>query len=441
MKTILSLLSVLCLSVLLPAQTGPESAAYTPAELDRLLAPIALYPDALIALILPASTEPSDVVLAARYLEAGGDPAQADSQPWNDSVKALAHYPEVVKWMDTNLEWTKSAGMAFLQQPAEVMRAVQRLRAQARAAGTLVDTPQQHVVVQDDNICIVPAQPDVIYVPAYDPDAVYGEQPASAGPWLTFDAGWPVGAWLNYECDWAGFGIQIGVWRPGWDWRRPHFIGSAGRPWRPDPNRERELRQHFNQPHPVVPQPRPMPGAPSFPHRPGENFRPGTDDRNFRSDDHHGTIPPRDFGHHGPEMHSTVPPSNPGRPAPVAPKPVPPPPAGLPNNSNQGAVPRDFDHHEKENHQSGQPPNQGRPAVVAPKPPLPPAGSPNNSNRGAVPPGFARHEQENHQPPQPMPNQGRPAIAPVRPPSQPPPKPSPQPPPSSSDQDKDKPPH
>src|SRR5947209_13748661 len=81
-----------------------------PDQLDQLLAPIALYPDALIALILPAASDPSDVVLAARYLQGGGDPAQAESQPWEDSVRSLAHYPDVLNWLGQNLAWTKQLG-------------------------------------------------------------------------------------------------------------------------------------------------------------------------------------------------------------------------------------------------------------------------------------------------------------------------------------------
>ena len=98
-----------------------------PEALNQLLAPIALYPDALIALILPASTVPSDLVLAARYISSNGDPAQVVNQPWDDSVKSLVRYPDVVKWMDQNLEWTTQVGEAFLDQPADVMNTIQQL--------------------------------------------------------------------------------------------------------------------------------------------------------------------------------------------------------------------------------------------------------------------------------------------------------------------------
>lgn len=143
-----------------PVQNAPQMLA--PEALNQLVAPIALYPDALIALILPASTVPSDVVLAARYISSNGDPAQVANQPWDDSVKSLARYPDVLTWMDQNLEWTSALGEAFLNQPADVMNSIQGLRAEAKAAGNLRDTPQQQVVEEKTYIRIVPAQPEVI---------------------------------------------------------------------------------------------------------------------------------------------------------------------------------------------------------------------------------------------------------------------------------------
>jgi hypothetical protein len=342
----LSILLSLGLAALLHAQAPvPESASdYAPEDLDQLLAPIALYPDALIALILPASTESSDVVLAARYLEANGDPAQVDNQPWADSVKALAHYPAVMEWMDTNLEWTQATGAAFLQQPADVMKSIQQLRAQARAAGTLVDTPQQQVVMEDDNICIVPAQPDVIYVPAYDPDAVYVQQASDAGPLLTFGVECPVGAWLGfYACDWAGYGIRVGVWK---NWRRPDFAGHAGRHWQPNPNRVRELHQGFDRPRPSVPRPRLMPGTPAISRRGGEKFTPAV-------------VPSRSSRPDVRGWDSTARPApNQSRPAATAPRP-PAPQGELFGGYNRGSVTRDFSSRGQQSRQAARtPPSQ-----------------------------------------------------------------------------------
>ena len=147
------------------------------AELDQMLGPIALYPDPLIAQILPAATLPSEIVLADRYVNGGGDPNLIDQQPWDPSVKALARYPTVLKWMDDNLAWTTALGQAFLAQQQDVMDSIQRLRAQAQALGNLQSTPQENVVADDGTIEILPADPQMIYVPVYQPDMVYFQQP------------------------------------------------------------------------------------------------------------------------------------------------------------------------------------------------------------------------------------------------------------------------
>lgn len=207
MKTrfLLVCLSV-CLAVTsrLSAQDEDVAPIRTQQELDQLFGPIALYPDALVALILPAATVPSDVVLAARFLRDNGDPSRLESESWDDSVKSLSHYPDVVKWMDENLAWTKQAGEAFAAQPADVMKAIQRLRAAARAAGTLTDTPQQRIVIEEDNIAIIPADPEVIYVPRYDPEVVYVSRPYYHDPFLTFGVGFSTGVWLGcYDFDWG----------------------------------------------------------------------------------------------------------------------------------------------------------------------------------------------------------------------------------------------
>ena len=208
---------------------GQDQQGYTPVRLsqenlDQLVAPIALYPDALTALMLPAATTPSDIVLAERYLTAGGDPAQTDTQSWDDSVKGLLHYPDVLSWMDQNLDWTTSLGEAFATQPDDVMNAIQYLRAQALAAGNLVDTPQQKVIAEDHDIRIFPADPQIIYVPVYDPDVVY-LQPASSdyGSMVTFGVGCAVGAWLSYDFDWGHRGFYHGNWNGG-----HHHAGNQG---------------------------------------------------------------------------------------------------------------------------------------------------------------------------------------------------------------------
>jgi hypothetical protein len=247
-----------------PSASDPISAPRRTADqLGQLLAPIALYPDALIALILPAATAPADIVLAARqWRDTGGDRSQVEHRAWDESVKSLTYYPDVLQWMDENLEWTKQVGEAFLEQPAEVMQAVQRLRAQARAAGTLVDTPQQLVIAEPEVIRIVPAQPETIYVPYYEPALVFLPEPVWYGsPRVTFGVGLAVGSWLAFECDWRRHTIWVGDRHRHWsghDWRRPvvpfptfgpGYARQPGvRPWRPPPPSLRPPRTHPYRP-------------------------------------------------------------------------------------------------------------------------------------------------------------------------------------------------
>ena len=151
-------------------------------------------------------------------------------------------------------------GETFLDQPADVMNSIQRLRAEAIATGNLTNTPQQQVVQEETVIRIVPAQPDVIYVPQYDPAVVY-VQPYSRdfGPLLTFGTGFAVGSWLNYDCDWGRRSIYVGQWRPGWNhdrnWDRRdrgqnsnivnviNIKSDTARQWQPSANSQRQQAQ------------------------------------------------------------------------------------------------------------------------------------------------------------------------------------------------------
>jgi hypothetical protein len=216
-----------------------EREPLTSEQIEELVGPIALYPDPLIALILPASTFPSDIVLAARYLESGGVVESVTAEPWDDSVRALARYREVIDYLDKHLAWTRSLGHCFLDQRDDVMDAIQRVRARARTAGLLQDTAEQHVIVETEEIRIVPAQPTVIYVPRYDPDVIWHTSPVYYGysrPFITFGIGWRVGTWLNFDCDWRGRSIRI-VHRPThwyhspkWD-DRDRFRHYSGSHW------------------------------------------------------------------------------------------------------------------------------------------------------------------------------------------------------------------
>jgi hypothetical protein len=201
----------------------PAYQALSPAQLDQLLGPIALYPDPLIAQILPAATLPTQIVLADRYVSGGGDPNQIDQQPWDPSVQALARYPNVLKWMDDNLYWTTQLGQAFLYQQPDVMNSIQRLRTSAYNVGNLQSTPQQQVINDGGYIEIVPADPQVIYVPVYQPDQVYYQTPYGS-PFITFSIGFPIGVWLNCDFDWWHHHIIVwnnGYPRPSNWWHQP----------------------------------------------------------------------------------------------------------------------------------------------------------------------------------------------------------------------------
>jgi hypothetical protein len=306
------------LGLALSARAQAPADSYSPEQLDQLVGPIALYPDPLVALILPASTVPSDVSLAAEYLASNGDPAGIDSQPWDPSVRGLAHYPDVVKWMAGNLDWTQALGAAFVQQPADVMKSIQQLRAQALAAGTLVNTPQQQIDVEGDDIRIVPTQPDVIYVPDYDPDVVYDVPTGYTGSFVTFGPGFPVGPWLGYECDWDDFGIWVGPWQRGWAYRQDWRTGAGGNAWRPDPGRAAPVVRNFYRPGSSPPHPGPIARAPAAMGRP--------------------SVAPR--------APVAIPSSRPdyrGRPESEAPRPVTPAPASsLFGGYNRGTETRDF---------------------------------------------------------------------------------------------------
>ena len=230
MKTFLVLLLGLCMvsSAHAQAPVAPAGAPpLTPSQLDQLLGPLALYPDSLVALILPASTVPSDIVLAVRYQSGNGDPTEIPNQTWDNSVKALTHYPNVLQWLNQNLDWTTQLGDAFLTQPANVMEAIQQLRERAKAAGHLENTAQQQVVMDNGDISIEPANPDEIYMPSYDADTIYDDGGYGDGPFIMFGAGFPVGVWLNYGMDWQNNGVYVGDWRSGSNYRG--WGGTVGR--------------------------------------------------------------------------------------------------------------------------------------------------------------------------------------------------------------------
>src|SRR6202162_2366264 len=201
-------------------QTPTPPVQQTPQELQQLVAPIALYPDALVAQILAASTYPAEIVEADRWMQShsnlkGDELAkEVDKQPWDPSVKALAQFPSVLENMDKNLSWTSSLGDAYANQQQDVTNAVQTLRQQARKKGNLNSNEQETVTNQGNTIVIEPANPDVVYVPQYDPWLVYGD-PIIAYP------GWYPEPGLFLSGVGIGFGLGFGVGffgGFGWGW-------------------------------------------------------------------------------------------------------------------------------------------------------------------------------------------------------------------------------
>ncbi|GFO63345.1 DUF3300 domain-containing protein [Geomonas paludis] len=201
-----------------------------PEELDDLLARIALYPDPLIAQILPAATFVDQIHDAANFVRLYGDTPRIDNQPWDYSVRAIAHYPQVLYMMDREYQWTASVGQAYIEQPQDVMDAIQRLRRFAYDQGNLFSTRQQQVFFEGDVIRIVPGRPEYVYVPVYDPNVVYVERYYPSSPFITFSVGFAIGPWLNRDCNWRERRVYYHGWRGGgWVTRsRPYIHDRRG---------------------------------------------------------------------------------------------------------------------------------------------------------------------------------------------------------------------
>lgn len=212
---------------------GPAPQAYqalSPEQLDQLVAPIALYPDALVAQVLAGATYPSQVVDADRWVDSyGGAPPEqlaemANGMPWDPSVKSLTAFPGVLNNMVRNLDWTTQLGNAYYNQPQDVMNAVQYMRQVAYQDGRLRSTPQLYVTYEPGYVTVVPANPDVVYVPYYDPWTVYGRV-IVGHPWYHYYYAPPRGVVFGAFA--IGFGAGIAVAAFGhWGWGCNH--------WHPD---------------------------------------------------------------------------------------------------------------------------------------------------------------------------------------------------------------
>ena len=226
---------ILCVAAPGPAQAqDKDNQNLSAAQLEQLVAPIALYPDSLLAQVLMASTYPLEVVEAARWAKAnpnlkGKDlDAALQKQSWDPSVKSLAAFPQTLQMMNDKLDWTQALGDAFLSQQKDVMAAVQRLRDKAQAQGNLKSGKEQTVKTEGSGssqvIVIEPAQPDTVYVPVYNPTVVYGPWPYPAYPpyyWyppdyvagsiISFGLGMAAGYALWGDMDWYHDDIHIDV--------------------------------------------------------------------------------------------------------------------------------------------------------------------------------------------------------------------------------------
>ena len=207
-----------------PAQQA-AAATQSAEELQQLVAPIALYPDALVAQILAATTYPTEVVEADRWMQEhpnlkGEDLGkEVDKQPWDPSVKALTQFPSVLANLDENLSWTSSLGDAYVNQPDDVMQAVQVLRKRADDAGNLKNNDQMKVETQGQSIVIEPVDPEVVYVPVYDPWLVYGAPVAIWPGWNPYPGLYIAGPGVSF-----GFGFGIGFYGGfGWGWHHWGF--------------------------------------------------------------------------------------------------------------------------------------------------------------------------------------------------------------------------
>ena len=245
-------------------------------QLARLLAPIALYPDTLLAQMFMASTYPLEIVEAARYVKKNpkltGDKLDEalKEKEWDPSVKAMCHFPTVLKQMDEHLEATTQLGDFFLADQKAVMDMVQTLRRKAREKGELKSTKEQKVETQGDTIIIQPADPEVVYVPSYSTTVVYGNwwYPSPPYVWYPpppaygFVAGVAVGAWASHWChaNWTRGEIDvdidrnINVNRPGGGQPRDRAARGNRQAWKHDPShrkgvayRNRDVRRQYGQ--------------------------------------------------------------------------------------------------------------------------------------------------------------------------------------------------
>jgi hypothetical protein len=211
------------------AALNPAAAAFSPQQLDQMLAPIALYPDPLLIELLMAATFPQQIIDAEQWLQEPnnaaltGDALVAALQPlaWDPSVKSLMVFPQIIEMMNNHFDWTQALGLAFANQQAETMARIQFLRQRAVAAGQLQSTPQLRISSEGSDVVIEPVDPAMIYVPVYNPVKIYGQwpdhdyPPVFVPPPPNFYSG-EIGAGI-------GFSIGFAVAGPLWGWGHPDW--------------------------------------------------------------------------------------------------------------------------------------------------------------------------------------------------------------------------
>ena len=221
-------------------QNGRQYSQLSTEQLNQLVAPIALYPDALVAQILAASQYPTQIVQANRFIKENPDLQgralgdDVDKQDWDPSVKALCQFPRVLANLDRDLSWTQELGDANYNQADDVRAAIQRMRHKAKEAGNLRTNERVRVEDQDDQIQIQPSDPETVYVPEYNPQYVYGYPVGIwpgfypwwgvgfGGPYISWGWGFPIAPFWGFGWGWGGWGI-------GWGFHGGIFFG--GRPW------------------------------------------------------------------------------------------------------------------------------------------------------------------------------------------------------------------
>jgi hypothetical protein len=245
----LTLAALAMLAVPARAQAPTARQPFSPEELDQMLAPIALYDDALLSQVLMAASYPLEIVEAARWSQANpnlkGDAAVSAvaDKTWDVSVKSLVAFPSVLKQLSDHLDWTQKLGDALIEQQADVATSIQRLRAKAAAAGTLKTGKEQTVSTQTQGsetiIAIQPTDPQVVYVPTYDPNTAYGQWPYPSSPPTYYPTGGALMSGLMWGVGIAAAGAMFG----GWNWG----YGGSGSYVNVNANRAVNIDRNYNR--------------------------------------------------------------------------------------------------------------------------------------------------------------------------------------------------